>query len=376
MKKNFLLGLIIFLLMGCAPASGQKMTSGIINGDLPAIRFAVSPDQKSVAVCAFDQNTIWNISLGNTNRKKISAPEGCNKQYAWRPNSQQIFYIQEIPAGTGQGAIISRDITSDKDTTVVAGEVSNFIFSQDGETIAYHLKKEDGSSELWIMNLTNSNSSKIAQGNMDLVGWSPDGKDILYRTLILKPDYRISGGDLRLYDLNSKKSQKITDEFDQIATVLYSPDGQWVAVSAIKDSGNSLNVFLINTTDFSLKSLTEPGTPDFYPVAWSPQGDELLYELVNKTGPGELRKYTISNGADISIAKVTINSAFWSPDDNKIAYIQDENLLLMSSEGQQTQTLAANVAQYDLLPSFQWLSAKEYVYMDAKGVLHLDSLPD
>jgi Tol biopolymer transport system component len=101
MKKNFLLGLIIFLLMGCAPASGQKMTSGIINGDLPAIRFAVSPDQKSVAVCAFDQNTIWNISLGNTNRKKISAPEGCNKQYAWRPNSQQIFYIQESPAGTG-----------------------------------------------------------------------------------------------------------------------------------------------------------------------------------------------------------------------------------------------------------------------------------
>jgi len=56
----------------------------------------------------------------------------------------------------------------------------------------------------------------------------------------------------------------------------------------------------------------------------------------------------ISNGADISIAKVTINSAFWSPDNNKIAYIQDENLLLMSSEGQQTQALAANVAQYVL----------------------------
>jgi hypothetical protein len=84
----------------------------------------------------------------------------------------------------------------------------------------------------------------------------------------------------------------------------------------------------------------------------------------------------ISNGADISIAKVTINSAFWSPDGNKISYIQDENLLLMSSEGQQTQTLAANVAQYDLLPSFQWLSAKEYVYMDAKGVLHLATLSD
>jgi Tol biopolymer transport system component len=352
------------------------MTSGIINGDLSAIRFAVSPDQKSVAVCAFDQNTIWNISLGNTNRKKISAPEGCNKQYAWRPNSRQIFHIQEIPAGTELGAIISRDITSDKDTTVVAGGVSNFIFSPDGETIAYQLNKEDGSSELWMMNLTNSNSSKIAQGNMDLVGWSPDGKDILYRTFILKPDYRISGGDLQFYDLNSKKSQKITDEFDQIANVLYSPDGQWVAVSATKDSGNSLNVFLINTTDFSLKPLTEPGTPDFYPVAWSPQGDELLYELVNKTGPGELRKYTISNGADISIAKVTINSAFWSPDGNKIAYIQDENLLLMSSEGQQTQTLAANVAVNDLLPSFQWLSAKEYVYMDAKGVLHLATLPD
>jgi hypothetical protein len=29
----------------------------------------------------------------------------------------------------------------------------------------------------------------------------------------------------------------------------------------------------------------------------------------------------ISNGADISIAKVTINSAFWSPDNNKIAYM-------------------------------------------------------
>ena len=344
--------------MGCAPASGQKMTSGIINGDLPAIRFAVSPDQKSVAVCAFDQNTIWNISLGNTNRKKISAPEGCNKQYAWRPNSQQIFYIQEIPAGTGQGAIISRDITSDKDTTVVAGEVSNFIFSPDGETIAYQLNKEDGSSELWMMNLTNSNSSKIAQGNMDLVGWSPDGKDILYRTFILKPDYRISGGDLRLYDLNSKKSQKITDEFDQIATILYSPDGQWLAVSATKDSGNSLSLFLINTTDFSIKPLTKPGTPDVYPVAWSPQGDELLYEPAT----GELRKYTISNGADISIAKATINSAFWSPDGHKIAYIQDENLLLMSSAGQQTQTLAANVAIRDLLPSFQWLSAKEYIY--------------
>jgi hypothetical protein len=48
----------------------------------------------------------------------------------------------------------------------------------------------------------------------------------------------------------------------------------------------------------------------------------------------------------------------------------------MSSAGQQTQTLAANVAVYDLLPSFQWLSPKEYIYMDAKDVLHLATLPD
>jgi len=37
-----------------------------------------------------------------------------------------------------------------------------------------------------------------------------------------------------------------------------------VAVSATKDSGNSLNVFLINTTDFSLKPLTETRNSGFF----------------------------------------------------------------------------------------------------------------
>ena len=125
MRQYSLLMAMVFLVIGCSRFSQRvapttthvligipsnahttpsmsneyRITDQIINNDLPAMRFLISPDANSIALCTYKEAMIWNINLKNGHRQRISEEWGCNKLYAWRPKSQEIFYLRETPAG-------------------------------------------------------------------------------------------------------------------------------------------------------------------------------------------------------------------------------------------------------------------------------------
>ena len=267
-----------------------RITDQIINNDLPAMRFLISPDANSIALCTNKDAVIWNINLKNRHRQQISEEWGCNTLYAWRPKSQEIFYLREIPVGTGAGAIVSVDADTSQTEVIVPDQVKYFALSPDGQYLAYILGDTQKTWTLWIMELATSNAKQVADGQIGQLFWSSDSTQLLYgmcteeETQFSSPP---TGGYLSVYQVASGQQKQITPEFKHLGGALWSPDSRWIAFTASKDLDQDMQVYLVTATGSELLSASTERSFS-YPIVWSPRSDSLL--LLNLP-PGDVTGY-------------------------------------------------------------------------------------
>jgi Tol biopolymer transport system component len=411
MREHPLLCVMVFLLIGCSQLSQRvtpatlnaptqpsistgtpaplRVTPGIstnipnsttliINSELPAMRFLISPDADSIALCTYKAAVIWNVNLENGHRQQISEEWGCNKLYAWRPQSQQIFYLRETPSGTGAGAIVSVDANTSQVEVIVPERVDFFALSPDGRYIAYTLEDAHRTWTLWIMELVTSHAKQVASGQIGQLFWSTDSTQLLYgMSTEQESQLPPTGGYLLTYQMASGKQQHITPEFKHLGGALWSPDSQWVAFASAEEPDQDLQVYLVMANGSELRTAgAETGFS--FPIAWSPQGDSLLYinRLPgNETGDGLWRHY-MNSGANTLFAQGNFSNAVYSPDGKKIAVMQQNNRLgIIPAEGGAELNIAEKVAESDKSPSFQWLSATELAYLRLEGAIQIQSVP-
>lgn len=421
MRKYLLLGIMVFLLVGCSQFSQHvtpatlsappitpstvptlasistrtstpprvtpsvfttplNSTALIINSELPAMRFLISPDAKSIAICTFEAAVIWNINLKNGHRQQISEERGCNKLYAWRPHSQEILYLREIPIGTGAGAIVSVDADTGQTEVIVPDRVSYFTLSPDGQYLAYTLEDTQKTRTLWIMELAASRAKQVAGGQIGQLFWSSDSTQLLYgmctedETQFSSPP---TGGYLSVYQVASGQQKQITPSFKHLGGALWSPDSQWIAFTAAKELDQDMQVYLITATGNDLHSASTERSFS-YPIAWSPQGDSFLF--INRP-PGDesgygLWQHHMDTGTNTLFAQGDFHNAVYSPDGKKVAVLQSEGtgwLLIIPAEGGAELDIAENVAEGDF--SSQWLSATEFAYQRTEGAIQIQSVP-
>jgi Tol biopolymer transport system component len=342
------------------------------------MRFLISPDVNSIALCTFNAAVIWNVNLKNGDRQQIGAEMGCNKQYAWRSQSQQIFYLRETPPGTGVGAVVSVDVNSNQVEVIVPDRVSYFTLSPDGRYLAYTQENTQKAWSLWIMELAASHAVQIASGQIGQLFWSSDSTHLLYGILIEEKNQPPpTGGYLLTYQVATGKHAQITPEFKHLGAALWSPDSRWIAFTAAKELSQDMQVYLVSANDGQLRP-AGVGAGFSYPIAWSPQGDSLLFinRIPDKENEDGLWRHDLDQDTNTLFAQGSFDNAVYSPDGKKVAVFQQDNrLLVFPAQGGSGLNIAEQVAEGDSLPSFQWLSSTDLAYLQLAGAIQIQSVP-
>ncbi len=394
MRKHWLLGWMTIFLVSCSPLTqlgsstpftfltntpGQTQTAGqIINSGLPAMRFLVSPDANAIALCTEQQAVIWSVNLTSGHRQPISADGGCNTPYAWRPRSQQIFYLRETPAGTLAGAIVSVDANTGQSTSIVPERVTHFALSPDGQYLAYLQTEPSEKETLWVTELTTSRARQVASGQIGQFFWSGDSTHLLYGTVTWQATQSPpTGGYLSTYQVVSGKQKQITPGFQHLGGAVWSPDSQWIALTASKELAQDMQVFVVAADGGQLRSVGAP--PSFsFPIAWSPQSGRLLFinrPPGNQTGYG-LWQYHLDTGTNTLWAQGDFGDSLYSPDGKKVAVFQrNSRLLVISAEGGPQTNISEKVVEGDFWPAFQWLSTTQLAYLQSGGAIQIQSIP-
>jgi len=139
--------------------------------------------------------------------------------------------------------------------------------------IGFTHKKADMSSEVYLIKKEGDKLEKAFDG-VNLEGFSPDGKSLLYTTAD-------ADSALYIYSFESKRSIKISDKY-KVTAADWSPNGEWIACSILGDAGTN-DLLVISTVAQGIERLTDtPKVDESFPV-WASDSRRLAF-ISNERG--------------------------------------------------------------------------------------------
>lgn len=202
---------------------------------------------------------------------------------------------------------------------------------QDGTRVAYsttHSANGEDVSEIWVMQLDGSDKQLVhrEEGFLNLISWSPTGKQLLYFYQPRVEEY--SPSELWLLNLDGSGKKLLTNRIRQASERRYrpawSPDGHSIAVVQVDDVDKFLgdwrepgtNVYVINVFNGQSTKLSAfQGQNVGFPT-WSPDGGQVAF--VSGSITGDPRTGIKPPYAEILIARLNgtqlhpvSNSAVW-----------------------------------------------------------------
>ena len=232
----------------------------------------------------------------------VSSRAGAGGFFAFAQNGTFVYL-----AGGGQGLPISWLDSAGKTQPLHAptGVYYSLRFSPDGKRLAFAVASGTG-VDIWVKDLDRDTPSRLSflAGMNRLPVWSPDGKNIVFRS-----ENSPSPGLYGIRSDGSGDAQRLTDGKLDEWPASFSPDGKRLAFNG-SGNGSSQDIFTAPIDgDPGHLHLGKPelflGTPffEFYP-AFSPDGRWLAYQS-NESGtfevyvrpfPGPGGKWQISTG--------------------------------------------------------------------------------
>ena len=144
---------------------------------------------------------------------------------------------------------------------------------------------------------------------------SPDGRRVAI-------DIRDQDHDVWMWDFDRGLLQRFTNDPDQDQYAVWSPDGQQVAFTSLRNSSSG-NIYLQAADGTGEPSRATTSSNSHYPLAWSPDGTQLLFADVQSNDGGRpLAVYSLPDGTTSSLfaADGPVFNADVSPDGRWVAY--------------------------------------------------------
>jgi Tol biopolymer transport system component/C-terminal processing protease CtpA/Prc len=238
-----------------------------------------------------------------------------------------------------------------------------------GGSRIFYVSDKDNTFNIWKMNTDGSDKTQVTFHKGDQVRFpavSADGKIIVYEYLdkLYRKDEGKDPYPLKIYAPSDYKT-------DPVVTKHYTSDASEMAVSA----GGEFIAFVIRGEIFLLKkdwekakNLTNNAAREKN-ISWSPDGKSLLFTS-DRNGNNDL--FLISSASDKDIyftfdydtksltqSEKEEYSGMFSPDGEKIAYIEGNgNLVMMDKDGKNKRTIWEG---WSLQPNFQWSPDSGYI---------------
>jgi len=240
-----------------------------------------SPDGSRIAFLSCrlgGANEIWVMDANGSHAEPVTtSPESCNSP-SWFPDGKRVAFLSTRGGAT---TLLSVTLSDRRETRILdlPNRPTCARVSPDGKRIAFSADS-GGARCAWVMPIEGGESRQLTFGS-DSVGfpsWSPDGRLLTMSvdgpgrsSVIVLP---ATGGEMRVLRQGPGESYPHG----------WSPDGTRIAFTGQRDG--LWNIYWISRNGGPEHRLTDYRNRHAitrYP-AWSPRGDQIVYEVAETTG--------------------------------------------------------------------------------------------
>lgn len=340
--------------------------------------------------------------------------------FDWSPDAQQIAALFLRNDGSAEiGLVNTKDGNVRKVKKIDSAVIRKISFSPDGHYIAYDSVQDKNSSkhDLLIISLKDGSENRVVahQANDYLLGWTPDGKQILFasdrsatndawnlRIVNGKPQgspelirkdigqifplkitkdgslyyaHLLSGTDVYTATLDpdrnkvsSPPSRLIQGDVGFSRAAAFSPDGNFLVFQSIANPLSTrwslwperLSLKVVSLNSDEVRELTPEINSSGTRTRWSPDGNSVLTRGYAEKGRG-VYKIDVKTGESLQvIPELTdwIRQYHWSADGSSIYYLTNKGGTIVQREMKtgSEKKVYQGAADFDLSSDGQWLA--------------------
>lgn len=275
-----------------------------------------SPDGKQLTLEALNGGAgIWVADSMGGNAKQLTT-EGQEADARWSPDGTEIAYVSRrtgtgdiwvIPAAGGTPRQLTHDIREDNSPR----------WSPDGKWIAF-FSQRGRQGDVWVVPAAGGTELRVTddaaeEGNLQWVGKS---NTLAYHT-------GISGQTLWALTLQDGKERRLTPDSIRIGQIFPSPDGKEVVYEVLRGGGVS-DLQVMPIAGGAPRTLIT-GTSINTAANWAPDGKSILF-LSNRAGNFDVFVVPAAGGEPRQLTTWPTNeggntAAQWSPDGSQVYFL-------------------------------------------------------
>lgn len=201
-------------------------------------------------------------------------------------------------------------------------------YAPDGNRLAYVSNKTAdyfGQSAIYIRDMASGEEKMIAPGVRSTLGWSPDGRRIVYSKYNEPSVYGHLFYDLYMYDLDKDDETRLTTGL-RAFNPAWSPDGSRIVFAHSSDG--TVNLGVVDADGSGFRSLTtfSQGEQVFTPK-WTTDGASIIFGFSGRAKRQVARVRADGSGFEVVIAHVLYDcrDPRMTDDGKAILYVSDRN---------------------------------------------------
>lgn len=278
MKKNLILLLLILISTIAFATEGRLLRFPHINGN--QIVFSYAGD-------------LYTVSNNGGVARRLTSHKGYEMFPRLSPDGKYIAFTGQydgntevfvVPSEGGEPKRLTYTSTLGRDDLGDRMGPNNIVigWTPDSKNILYRSRRytfNDFTGQLFTVPVEGGESTELPLTNGGFASYSPDGKKLAYNYVFreFRTWKRYQGGmadDVRIFDFETKKSEKITDHPYQDIIPMWSEDGK--EIYFISDRDNVMNLYVYDLNSRTTRQLTHYTDYDIkFPAIGK---DQIVYE--------------------------------------------------------------------------------------------------
>ena len=323
------------------------------------------------------KSSIWTVDINSGELKQFTQDTERANSGKWSPDAKYISFTQ-ITNGAPQIYLMSSSGKNIKQITSLTNGASGAVWSADSKNILFTSDvyknckteaenkqkkeelekskvkarlieelpyqvfdhwKDDKYSHLFYMNITDLKPIDLINGDIDVppidlggksdYALSPDGKHACYTANTDKNIAYSTNNDLFLVDIQSKESKKLTKNQANDSGVVFSPNGKYVAYTAMDRAGFEADRRVLCIYDLhqsAIRHISRNLDRSVAEYLWTSDGESLIFACADE-GYSSIYKVNIETLKIDRLTEKTYNDSLTLGSDNNMIYFRRQSMV-------------------------------------------------